>query len=185
MNDQKLLRLLRRDPERGIKTLVDEYGALVAAVIRGRLLGRGFCEQDIESCTADTISEFWLDLDKFDPEKGGIRGWLCAMAGHNAADLLRKRAKELGSVPIDEAAELIPDGFSLEGGFESREARDELIRAINALGEPDREILVRKYYLAQSSKDIAQKLGLTVTNVDTRTHRAVKKLRERFGGESL
>ena len=184
MTDEKLLKLLKKDPERGIKTLVDKYGALILGVVRGRLAGAGFSEPDAEACAADTVSEFWLGLDKFDPAKGGLRGWLCAMASHNALDLVRKRAREVGSVPIDEAAELIPDDFSLEGEFESREAREELIEAINALGEPDREIIVRKYYLARSSKEIAEKLGMTVSNVDTRSHRAVKKLRERFGGES-
>ena len=184
MKDEKLLRLLRRDPERGINALVDEYGALVYAVIRGQLSPFGFCGQDIEACAADTVSEFYLDIDRFDPQKGGIRGWLCMIARHNALDLIRRSAKERAFIPLDETAELIPDDFSLEGEFVERSEKESLAEAIDALGEPDREIIVRKYYLGQSSKEIAQRLNMTVSNVDTRTHRAVKKLRELFGGES-
>ena len=146
MKDEKLLKLLRRDPERGIKALIDEYGALVYAVARRTLNSSGFCDQDVEACTADAISEFYLDVDKFDPAKGGVRGWLCVIARHNALDLIRKRSKELGSIPIEDAAELIADDFSLESDFESRAERAELAEAIEALGEPDREIIIRKYY---------------------------------------
>lgn len=184
MNDERLLKLLQSDPERGVKALADEYGGLVYAVARRYLAPAGFCSQDAEACAADTISEFYLDIDKFDPARGGIRGWLCVIAKHNALDLIRKRAREAGFVPIDDAAELIADDFSVEGDFESRSARRELAEAVEALGEPDRQIIVRKYYLAQSSAEIAKALGMTVSNVDTRTHRAVIKLRKRFGGNN-
>ena len=46
----------------------------------------------------------------------------------------------------------------------------------------DSSILIRKYYLGQSSKTIAEELGMSVSNVDTRTHRAIMKLRTAMGG---
>ena len=52
------------------------------------------------------------------------------------------------------------------------------------MGHPDSDILFRKYYLGQSSKFIATKLNLTVSNVNTRAHRAVRKLRGKFGGDT-
>ena len=39
--------------------------------------------------------------------------------------------------------------------------------------------------IVQSSKDIAKAVGLTVSNVDTRTHRALNKLRKMFGGNEV
>jgi len=50
------------------------------------------------------------------------------------------------------------------------------------LGEPDHEILIRKFYLLQPSKVIAEKMGMSVSAVDTRTHRAIAKLRDMLGG---
>ena len=52
------------------------------------------------------------------------------------------------------------------------------------MGHPDSDIMFRKYYLGQSSKTIAEKLNMTVSNVDTRAHRAVERLRTKFKGES-
>ena len=75
------------------------------------------------------------------------------------------------------------EGVSIELDFESRTERQRLIGAIEALGKPDSELIVRKYLFGQSSKEIGERLGLTASNVDTRTHRAIKKLRESFGGK--
>ena len=58
-----------------------------------------------------------------------------------------------------------------------------VFEAIKDLGELDSEIIIRKFYLSEPSKKIAKKLGMTVSAVDTRTHRALKKLREILGGE--
>ena len=70
-----------------------------------------------------------------------------------------------------------------EDEAESRERRQELLSAIDALENTDREILLRKYFMSQNSKDIARIMHMTVSAVDTRAHRAVKKLRSILGGD--
>ena len=49
---------------------------------------------------------------------------------------------------------------------------------INALGEPDREILVRRYYYEQKPKEIALALNLSVKQVNNRLYQTKQKLRE-------
>ena len=53
-----------------------------------------------------------------------------------------------------------------------------LFSAINTLGEPDREILVRRYYYQQKPKEIALALNMTVKQVDNRLYQVKLKLRE-------
>ncbi len=174
MGDTELIEKLKNDPEGGIRELTRLYGGLLEAVVRGT----GLPEADVEAAVADTVSEFWLGLDSFDPRRGTVRGYLCAMARHNALDILRARRP---SEPLDEAA---PDP---EPGPEERaqeaQRRREVLEAVKGLGEPDREIVVRKYYLSQSSAQIGRALGMTADNVDVRAHRAVKKLRSKLGEE--
>ena len=184
MEDLALLELLRSDPERGMETLMDDYGGLVYAVVKSKLRSPAFCPADVESCAADTFSEFYCDLGRYSPDQGSIRSWLCVIARHNALDRLRRHYREGQNVSLDdEAAAPIADDFSLEGDLEDRALRAELAEAVMALGRPDREIILRKYWLRQSSREIAKALHMTVSNVDTRAHRAIQKLRERFGGE--
>lgn len=45
------------------------------------------------------------------------------------------------------------------------------------------EIIVRKYYLLESSKEIADRLQISVNAVDIRIHRALKKLKSILGGK--
>lgn len=182
MEDSELLDMLRKAPEKGLKALIAQYGGLVYTVVR-RNLPQALCYADTEACTADVFSEFYLDLDKYDPSKGSIKSWLCVIARHNAIDLARRTATVL---PLDEEKriddEICTDigEVSLESDLEESELRRAVLSEIKALNEPDREILFRKYYLGESSKEIAARLKMSVSNVDARTSRAVKKLREKL-----
>ena len=53
----------------------------------------------------------------------------------------------------------------------------ELLEALEGLGEPDREIFLRKYYLGQRTKEIARALNLRENTVDQKVGRGLKKLR--------
>lgn len=180
MQDQELLDTLRRAPEQGMKTLMEQYGGLVCAVAKGRLPGDVFCAADVEGCAADAFSEFFLGLDRYDPEKGSIRAWLCVIARRNALDLVRRRYRERKLVPLEEEPSLPEDGPLLESDLEDRELRRAVLASVKALDEPDREIILRKYYLGESSRQIGERLGMTAASVDTRAHRAVEKLRSKL-----
>lgn len=170
MRDAELLDLLRGDPEKGLKALMSQYGGLIYAVVRRNLPRSAFCDSDAEACTADAFGDFYLELDKYDPSKGSIRAWLCVIARHNAVVLARRNAAVL---PLDEEMSANSDGTSLESELEGRELRRAVLSAVKALGEPDREIILRKFYLGEPSKNIAARLGMSVSNVDTRTSRAM------------
>ena len=106
------------------------------------------------------------------------------MAKHNALDRLRSRGKEEDTVSLDaDGAAELADDFSLELDLENRQQRMALLQAVKALPKPDREILLRKYYLGQSTAEVAKALRMSVSNVNTRTHRAIGKLRSQFGGD--
>ena len=181
MKDRQLLEILKNDPERGMEKLIARDGGIVTAAVKSRLFSGAFCESDVEDCVADTFSEFYCSLSKLDPKKGSVRAWLCLIARRNATDRLRQYYQEKGTAPLDDTKTQFPDNFSLEIDFEDRMQRARVLEAIKALGEPDRSILVRKYYFAQSSKQIAAALHLTISNVDTRAHRAIQKLKKELG----
>jgi RNA polymerase sigma-70 factor (ECF subfamily) len=61
----------------------------------------------------------------------------------------------------------------------------ELITAIQALGEPDREIILRRFYYRQKPKEIALALDLPVRQVENRVFRAKQKLRAQLEGGAL
>lgn len=182
MKDEELIFLLRENPYSGMKALTKQYAGLVYAVVRSKLSLSIFSSAEVEDCVANTFSEFYLNLDKYNSQLGSLKSWLCVMAKNNAVDVLRK--EKIQSVSIDLADFLdIEDDFSLELEVENEAVRREVLNEIKNLGEPDSIILIKKFYLNQSSQQIADALKMTVTNVNTRTHRAIQKLKKVFGGD--
>lgn len=183
MRDTDLLKKLKKDPEAGMRLLMDQYAPLIYALVRGKMQPSVFDSMDVEGCVADTFSEFYCSLDRYNPACGSIRSFLCTIAKRNTVDCLRRYYRDAQMRVLDDGRMEAAEEWSLEGDFEDRNLRMSLMQAIRDLGEPDHEILVRKFYLGQSSEEIAARLGLTVSNVDTRTHRAIRKLREQLGGD--
>lgn len=176
MSDAELLDLLRKNSEKGLKALIAQYSGLVYTVVR-RNLPEALCTADAEACAADVFSEFYLDLDKYDPSKGSIKAWLCVIARHNAVDLARRSTAVLS---LDEEICEDTKEISLGNDLEELELRRAVLSEVKLLNEPDREILLRKFYLGESSKEIAARLKMSVSNVDARTSRAVERLRKKL-----
>lgn len=173
MRDDEILALLREKPEKGLKLLTKLYGGLVYAVVRRTLSDAS--SADIEDCASDSFAEFYLELDKLDLSKGSVKAWLCTIARHNALDAARRLHPAL---ILEE--EIISEEASVEREAEKTALREAVLSEVKSLPEPDREILLRKFYLGESSKEIAARLKMSVSNVDTRTSRAVEKLRKRL-----
>ena len=179
MKDNELLKLLAESPESGLEQLTREYGALVYTLVKNRLSGTQ-AEPECEECAAAVFSKFCLSLPRFDPSKGTVKAYLCAIARNEAANAAKAAAAapekfdDLADEPASPAAE---DEF-----FESESGR-ELIAAVNSLPPPDREIIVRRYFYCEPAKTIAKRVGISASAVNTRAHRALKKLKKLLEGK--
>ena len=64
--------------------------------------------------------------------------------------------------------------------------RETLLWALKELGEPDTQIFLRKYYLGQSTKEIAASLDIKENTIDKKVQRGLAKLRRLLeGGECV
>ena len=182
MDDRELLRLLEQDPESGVRQMTQQYAGLVFSIITGRAGGTASAE-DVEECAGDVIFEVYRRRDSIDPEKGSLRAFLSVVARRRAVNLYRKTAREAGRRSGAELPEETA-GPGFEESLMDEEERRSLTEKIRSLGEPDSEIIFRRYYFGQKSKEIAADLGMTPGAVDTRLSRALGKLRAMFGGEN-
>ena len=184
MEDNKLLRLMHKDPNAGMEQLMNQYTGLVYAIVKGILTDSYYVSSDIEDCVADVFSKFYFELSYYDPKLSSIKSYLCVIARTHAINVAKRRSCQQGAISLDteESFLQIADDILIDNEFEEAELRREVIKAVENLGEPDSNIIFRKFYYGESSKDIAKALSLSVSNVDTRTHRALNKLRKMFGG---
>ena len=183
MNDSRIIKLIKTDARSGMELIINEYSGLIYSVCRKILSPDTFCDADVEDCVSDTFCEAFERINSYDESRGSVKSWLCVIARRRATDVLRNYYKQINASPIDDTAKQIPDDYNLEEYLIEKSERQSLISAINRLERRDREIIIRKFYLGQSSKQISGIMHLSVSNVDTKTNRAVKKLRKMLGEE--
>ncbi len=179
MQDKELIELIKTNPNVGLDKLMKDYMGLICTIVREKL--HSVCDEfEMESCASDVFVEFYNNIDKYTEDKGSIKSFICVIAKRRAIDIFRSKSKEFGNVSMDddEAYVSVPDNVDIEASYISNEQKKELLEAINSLGEPDHEIIVRKFYLGESSKQISERLSMTVTAIDTRSSRALKKLKK-------
>ena len=154
-------RLLKEEPARGVDAAMHAYMGLCFMIVRTRLAGIG-TKEDMEDCVSEAFMDLYEARDRFDLEKGTVKSFLAVLAARRASDCCRQLLKQQTASP--EELEQLP-------------GRMELLEALEGLGEPDREIFLRKYYLGQRTKEIARALNLRENTVDQKVGRGLKKLR--------
>jgi len=181
ISDIELLKLLHNKPEVGLKTMMDNYMALIYTIIFNKLSGM-YSKEDIEECVSDVFFEVFNYKNRIDLQKGSIKSFLAIIAKRKAIDMYRKN-KNNNHIPIDNVSQ---DLYSMVDEVADsillKESNSVLIDAIKSLGEPDSEIIIRKYYLRQSSKDISKNIGVKVNTIDKKVSRCIQKLKTILGG---
>jgi len=181
ISDIELLKLLSNKPEAGLKMMMNSYMALIYTIIFNKLSGI-YSKEDIEECVSDVFFEVFRYKNRIDLEKGTIKAFLAIIAKRKAIDMYR-RNKNNNHIPIEDLSQ---DLYSVEDDVVDsillKESNLVLIDAIKSLGEPDSEIIIRKYYLYQSSKDISKDIGLKVNTIDKKVSRCIQKLKKVLGG---
>jgi RNA polymerase sigma-70 factor (ECF subfamily) len=127
-----------------------------------------------EEVTAQTFERAYRKRSSYRAGRGSPEAWVFGIARHAALDELRrlKRRAPLEADPEDLSA-LAPEDHA-EGVV-----RRETVRAALALLEPrDRDLVALKFQGGLSNGEIARVLGMSESNVGTKLHRTMEKLRE-------
>ena len=161
--------------------MMNNYMALIYTIIFNKLSSM-YSKEDIEECVSDVFFEVFRYRNRIDLQKGSIKAFLAVIAKRKAIDMYRKN-KNNNHIPIDDISQsLYTAEDEVADSILLNESNLELIDAIKSLGEPDSEIIIRKYYLRQSSKDISKNIGLKVNTIDKKVSRCIQKLKKVLGG---
>lgn len=121
------------------------------------------------------IIYLWEHPEKYNFRRRKLKTWLSIVARTQAVNRCRKIAKQ-DTVPLEDTDFI--EQLGIVDTFHETETRRALLAAINALGEPDREILIRRYYYEQKPKEIALALDISEKQVDNRLYQTKLKLRK-------
>ncbi len=176
--DEILLNEMNSNPEEGLLKLMDTYMGLVYAIVKNKLVS-AYRKEDIEECVSTVFYDFYSQRDSIDLSKGSIKSFLAVIAKRRAVDLYRAGSKMIHQT---DSIDSIPNIATDESSAVDTETKHVLIQCIKDLGVPDSEIFIRKYYFGQSSKSIANSLGIKVNTIDKKISRGLEKLKKALGG---
>lgn len=181
LNDEKIITAIKKRSEATINEIITKYSKLLWSVAEAVLSHVGSV-QDVEECVADTFIYLWEHPEKFDHQRGKLKTWLSIIARTQAVNRYREITKR-NILPLEDTD--FVDQLDVADAVLEVETRQALIAAVNALCEPDREILIRRYYYDQKPKEIALALDMSVKQIDNRLYQTKRRLREmltRSGG---
>ena len=143
----------------------DDVFAYAATLLRDRAAA--------EDVAAAAFERAYRRRNRYDARRGSPRAWLFGIARNAALDELRRRKRAatadlpapLGEPDPGEAAELAAQ-------------RDAVRAALGRLPARERELIALKYHAELSNAEIADVIGVSLTNAGTLVHRAMTKLRE-------
>ena len=129
--------------------------------------------QTAQDLLQEVFIKVYKQLPKYD-QKGSFKSWLYKVAINHCLDMLRKK-----SFPVEEIVdEQLINDHSPEVVFLKKEKSRELERLIAQLPELERLVLLLRYANECSYVEISDMLGISLSDVRNKLHRAKKKLRE-------
>jgi RNA polymerase sigma-70 factor (ECF subfamily) len=120
-----------------------------------------------EELVQTVLTRLWRSRSRYDPARGSVRTFVYAIARTSATDLHRRRARQAeprGQLPDVAGTDELDDLL-----------RAEAVRAaLDRLSSDHREVLELAYFGELTQSTIAQRLGLPLGTVKSRTFYALK-----------
>lgn len=184
LKDEAIINLIFEKNELGLSKLADKYEKLLIHIAKSILGSRS---RDIEECVNDTYLKIWNHIEQYDMDKASLKTYLKIILRNTAINKLRDLSRREESELPDDISEIakyyIDNSQNVEGKVFSKENIKQLSNIIGHLKEMDKELVIRKYFYLQSSKDIAKATKMTVTAVDSRLSRLRTKMKKEFEKE--
>jgi len=179
--DAELLKdYARRGNAQALSALIVRHSPWMSALLRGMLP-----DAEVE----DALQDAWLKVIKsarhFRGE--GLKSYLGAVARSAAIDRLRRRGKTVSldaEEPDDDAPhdEPVDEGPLPNERFESSATRDDVYRAVRALPEGPRQVLLLRIEAEMPFREIAEELHVPLGTALTWMRTATLYLKKELGG---
>ena len=178
--DEDLVLRVGAGDEQAFRELFGRYAA-VAHALAFRLVRQA---QVAEEIVQEAFLAVWRNPDRYDAARGSVRSWLMGTVHHRAVDAVRReqaqrrraeQAAGLGPGIVEDPVDDVLAAIDLP-----RERR--LVRsALGELPEEQREVIERMYFDGLSQSQIAERTGLPLGTVKSRTLLAMRRLRAHLG----
>jgi RNA polymerase sigma-70 factor (ECF subfamily) len=181
MDEQEAIQVLKRGDIGGLAVLVHCYQ--VKAIRTAYLITRD--AQLAQDVVQDVFLQVHRSIGGFDAKRR-FEPWLMRSVVHAALKAAQKTAKHLRLEPDEETAELqnwLIEQESVEGQIELAEFQQQLWDAMHELSPRQRAVIVLRYFLEMSEKEMAEELETAPGTVKWLLNAARERLRNLLSSE--
>ena len=174
MEDKQIVELFFSRDERAIAECQNVYSNYCFTVAYNILGSR----QDCEECLNDTWLKAWNSIPPQKP--ANLKMYLARIARNTALDVYyrdnaEKRVNSKMTVAYEELANIVSD---TDGEVDLHLLEDSINRFLARQKKRDRSVFIRKYFYWEDNEEIAERYGLSETNVSTILNRTRTRLRD-------
>ncbi len=183
LNDTRIIELFFERSEEAIRALSDKYGILCKSVAKN-ILSSG-C--DAEECENDVYLAVWNSIPPERPTH--LNAYVCRVARNIAiakyhANSAEKRNSHY-DVALDELEAVFASDETVENEFDARLTAKSIDAFLLTIDADLRVMFVRRYYLAESVSEIAERFGLTPHAVSVKLFRVRERLKKHLEREGI
>ena len=176
IDDEKIIEMFFDRSEQGIRELDMKYGKICHNLSFNIVNNR----QDAEECVNDAYLGAWNAIPPAHPNP--LLSYIVQIGRHVSLKnyWTKKAAKRNGhyTIALEEIEGCIADQKTVEDAIEVREFARVLEKFLDTLTLENRVIFMRRYWFADSYKDIAELMGLSEKNISVRLTRIREKLKQ-------
>ena len=175
LDDASIIKLLFERNEQAVKEMKANYENLCYYIV-GNILSQ---KEDQEECVNSAYMDVWSSIPPNKPDN--LKTYLCKLVKNCALNRKKyntaaKRNPDF-SVSLDELAECIPDGKSVEERISDQQLGKAISAFLRTQPEKYRKVFVRRYWYSESVEDIAAFYDMNAKTVATYLFRVRKKLK--------
>ncbi len=150
-----------------MEEIYNEYHDKIRNYVRSKISN----SWDVEELTSEIFLKICKNKDTFDSSKAARSTWVYTIARNTVIDYLRTKKYEQ-ILPVE-----IEDKHEIDESILKNEMLELLADALEELDERSRMIIIQHYYNEISLKELAQKLGMSYSNIKIIHHKALQKMK--------
>ncbi len=154
-----------------VREVIAEFGGAIRTVARSMMPEPELVSEVVQQ----TFIKAWKASSSFDPDRD-LAPWLYSIARRTAIDVLRRERR-----PTMGGHEPETDVAVMPLSFETTWERYEVRRALDQLSPEEREVIRLSHLVGVPHAEIAERLGLPIGTVKSRSNRAMKRLAVALG----
>ena len=183
MDDEKIIELFFERSEQGIRELDIKYGKICHNLSYNIVNSR----QDAEECVNDAYIGAWNAIPPTRPNP--LLSYIVKIVRNISLKIYwRKKADKRNghyTIALQEIEGCIADPKTVEHEIETRELARIIEEFLDTLTVENRVIFMRRYWFADSYKDIAEFVGLSEKNISVRLTRIREKMKQYLVGKGV